>query len=324
MLVTGATGFLGGALARRLAAEGAHVRALARRPGRDAYIRDVPGITIAPGDITQPLGLVEPMTGCDYVFHVAVSFGSADSQWAVNVEGTAHVARAAAAARVKRLVHVSSIASYGYSRTGDIHETDVLTPGRGDPYSQTKATSELMLRRVASETGLDYAIIRPGMIYGPRSGQWTALPFRIASIDPVIFIGNGSGSAQPIHVDDVVDLMVLLASHPAATQQAFNCTPDPSPTWREWLLLYAQLAGHQNWFGVPPALVNTSAGFVSSLAPQRSAAKDAAVVVRRLQSEMTFTMDKARDLLGWQPQVTLADGVVGCADWLRQEGLLNS
>jgi nucleoside-diphosphate-sugar epimerase len=250
VLVTGATGFLGGWLVNRLSADGVPVRALARRPDRDRYIKDLPHVEIVQGDITDGARMQEVIQRCSVVYHVAAALGgNIDHQRRVNVGGTRTVAEAAASVGVRRIVHVSTIAVYGYRNRADVTEDTPFDPGH-DPYNITKAEAETALREVCAAHGLEYTIIRPGMIYGPRSNTWTRIMFRLARRKPTIFIGDGSGSAYPIHVDDVVDLMTVLASHDATPGEAFNCTPDPSPTWRDFLGAYSRLAGHDAVAGV--------------------------------------------------------------------------
>ena len=251
MLVTGATGFLGGALAVRLASEGARVRALARRPERGAFLRSIGGVEIVQGDITDAGQLRHAFEGSDYVFHVAASTGGAiQKQYRNNVLGTRSVAEAAMQAGVKRLVHVSTIAVYGYQQLGDVTEDTPHNPG-DDPYNITKSQGEHALREVADAHSLPFSIIRPGMIYGPRSNMWTKTLFKLAKRRPTPWVGSGSGSTFPIYIDDVIDMMITLATHPAAVGEAFHCTPDPSPTWREFLGAYSRLAGHQRWLAIP-------------------------------------------------------------------------
>ncbi|MGB1288313.1 MAG: NAD-dependent epimerase/dehydratase family protein, partial [Aggregatilineales bacterium] len=173
VFITGATGFLGGALALRLAAEGAIVKALARRPNRDKYLRDVPGIEIVMGDITDAARMRELTQDCDIVFHVAAALnGKLDFQRRVNVDGTRNVAIAAAQANIERFVYVSTIAVYGYSVTGIIDEDTPQYPGNV-PYNRSKSEAETALLKVVSDNNLPYSIIRPGMIYGARSAMWT-------------------------------------------------------------------------------------------------------------------------------------------------------
>ncbi|MBN2306116.1 MAG: NAD(P)H-binding protein, partial [Anaerolineae bacterium] len=132
ILITGATGFLGGVVVRRAAAEGAQIRALARSPEKAAPLRDLPGVEIVPGDITDADRMREVMPGCDVVIHcAAATSGPPDLQQRANVEGTRNVAAAAGAAGVRRLVHVSSIAVYGFRRQDNVITEDMPPqPGR--------------------------------------------------------------------------------------------------------------------------------------------------------------------------------------------------
>ncbi len=323
VLVTGATGFIGGALTRRLAGEGAQVRALARRPEGAHFLRDRDGVEIVQGDITDENRMRDAIQGCEIVFHTAaVASGTLKTQRQVNVEGTRHVMQAAAEAGVERVVHVSSAGAYGFRQRGDITEAMPLEPGHA-AYGISKTEAEAVVRTVAREQGLDYSIIRPGMPYGPGSRVWTAGMFRIARRKPTVFIGDGSGSILAIHIDDVVDLMTVLAVHPAAVSETFNCTPDPAPTWREFLGAYAALAGHDRWLAIPITPLRIVARLVALLAPSYTRFKDLPLVIEFVTSYRRYCMDKARELLGWQPQIGLSDGIQSCVPYLREEGLLD-
>ncbi|RMG75613.1 MAG: NAD-dependent epimerase/dehydratase family protein [Chloroflexi bacterium] len=320
VLVTGATGFLGSALVKRLSIEGGKkIKALVRRPERAKFIHDLDGVELVFGDITNAAHIQNVMPGCDVVFHVAAALGgNLTHQYAVNVQGTRHLVEAAVRAGVKRFVHVSTISVYGYRNRTDVTESTPYDPG-ADPYHITKVMAEKTLIDYAAD--MPYTIIRPGMIYGPRSQMWTKTMFKLVR-KRVFFIGDGSGSAYPIYVDDVVDLMLTLAHHPAAIGEAFNCTPDPSPTWREFLSGYAQLAGHDRWISLPPVMFRAFALIVSALAPKNSQAKDLNDLIPFLTNYITYKMDKARDLLGWQPKVTLNEGIQNCVPYLKEKGLL--
>ena len=318
IFVTGGTGFLGGALVRRLSDDGYRVRVLARNPARAGYVRDLPGVEIIPGEMTEARSVISALRGCDRVFHVAAATnGSLAHQRHTNIEGTRCVVAAAAAQGIQRFVHVSTVAVYGYSRQGIISEADPMTPG-DEPYSTTKAEAERVVQQIADANRMPYSIIRPAMIYGPRSGMWTEKVFRLASLRPTPWIGDGSGSAYPIYVDDVVDLMCVLAAHSAAVGETFNCAPDPSPTWRDYLGGYARLKGHQAWLGIPFGLVYPVARLIAALAPSQTELKEAAHVINMLRQSKTYSMAKARDRLGWSPQVALADGIARSATWLHE------
>lgn len=322
VFVTGATGFLGGALMTRLTIEGAQVRALARNPEKAKRIENLPGVEIVPGDITNIEQVQNAISGCEIAFHVAASTGgSLELQRQMNTVGTHNVATAAAATGVMRLVHVSTVSVYGYRQSGDVTEATPANPGH-DPYNITKAEAEHELRSIAEAQRMPYSIIRPGQIYGPRSGMWTGTLFKVARIRPTPWLGDGSGSVFPVYVDDVVDLMMLLAVHPDAIGQTFNCTPDPSPTWREFLGAYSKLAGHQSWLAFPYGLIYPFAAIISSLARPHTQLKEAANFLRLSQTNLTYKMTRAREVLGWEAKVSLQEGARRCEPWLREKGLL--
>lgn len=324
-LVTGATGFLGSALTRRLAAEGVQVRAMARAAEKAMFLRNVENVKIAKGDVTDAERMLKLAQGCNYVFHVAVSYGNWEQQHAVNVEGTRNVMQAAAEAKADHFLFVSTIAAYGYSRTGSITEMDALMPVQGEPYNISKIQAETIVREIGAQTRLAYNIIRPGMIYGPGSGQWTANMFTMAKRKPIIWIGDGSGSTFPIHVDDVVDLMLILVQHPSANREVFNCVhPDPV-TWREFLMAYANLIEGEKarWLGIPAGIVSGLASLAAALAPASSRVKAAPEALQAvLRKNTTIDMTKARDQLGWQPKIDLQTGIESCVPYLREKGLL--
>jgi nucleoside-diphosphate-sugar epimerase len=320
VLVTGAAGFLGGALVARLSERGAPIRALARSPERAGYIRDRAGVDVVAGDILDVERMRQISAGCDALFHVAAALdGSLDHQRRVNVEGTRAVMQAAVDAGVRRVVHVSTVAVYGYGVRGDVTEDRAPEPG-SDPYNLSKAEAEAVVKSFRDR--VETVIVRPGAIYGPRSGFWTGVWFRLGRRRPTIFIGDGRGNAPVIYVDDVVDLLLRAADHPAAAGKVFNCAPDPAPTWRDFLQGYSRLAGHDRWLGLPPALVDPAAWIASVTARPYTPRKEALALVRYARRRVTYKTGHARDLLGWQPQISLDEGIRRCEPWLREKGLL--
>lgn len=321
VLVTGATGFLGGAIALRLANDGVKVKALARRPEKGQFLQHS-NIEIVQGDVTDAGQMRKAVENCSVVFHVAAALGgSLVKQRKANVDGTRRVMLAAASANVERVVHVSSIAVYGYSARGDISEDKPQKPG-AVPYNLSKAEAENVVREVGAEYNLPYSIIRPGMIYGPRSNGWTTSMFKLGKRKPTPWLGDGRGAAHPIYVDDVVDLTILLATHPAAVNEAFNCSPDPAPNWREFIGSYSRLAGHQSWLGIPPLLVYPFAPLIDLIMTLRGEPQDLWTLIGFLQSQKTYKVTKAKTLLGWEPKIDLPTGIERSAVWLREIGLL--
>lgn len=321
VFVTGATGFLGGHLVRHLSEQGATVRALARREGRDQYIRDLPNVEIVMADLNETQRLVEYTAGCDLVIHAAVSYGNLAEQRRVNVTGTRNIALAAVENAIGRFIHISSLAVYGFRHTADITETTTPQPAH-NAYTITKLEAENAVRAVHDEHGLPFTILRPGFIYGPRSSPWTDTVFRVAKLPVAVFIGRGRGSAHPIYVDDLCDLTLTAARHPAGANETFNATPDPAPTWREFIGAYQQIAGRRLYLGVPPFLLAPVAGMIAALAKPHTAGRDIPDLLRFVRQPITYRMDHARAILGWEAKTSLQEGVAACAPYLREKGLL--
>jgi nucleoside-diphosphate-sugar epimerase len=317
VLVTGATGFVGGALARRLLASGAQVRMLARSARKAAPLAAL-GAQVFEGDICDPAAVLAAAEGAQIVFHVAALMGGPlEQQRAVNVDGTRHVMQAAALVGARRVVHVSTIAVYGNLLPLRVAEDAPLGFG-ASPYAITKAAAEVMVRHA----GVPYSIARPAMIFGPGSHMWTANAFRLAKLRPTPFLGEGEQPAPAVYIDDLIDLLLLMAEHPAAENETFNAILDPAPTWREFIGAYSRLAGHDDWLALPPVLGRIMAGLTLLAAPRYSTARDFPDMIELVLGPSSFDAGKARRLLGWEATTTPAQGAQKSATWLREIALL--
>lgn len=280
-----------------------------------------PAAEIFPADVTDSASLEPALTGVDYVIHAAASMhGSFGEQMEVNAAGTATLGQACLAAGVKRLVHISSIAVYGFDLKGDITEDTPVAPS-GLDYSRSKAAAEEAVRG-AEARGLSISIVRPGGIFGPEAGLWTAGFFMRSRRKPVLFVGKGGGRMPVVFVADVVDLAYLVAEHPAADGEAFNCVIDPPPTIRQYHAAYSELVGHRSWLGLPMPLAKAAARLLTPFAKQGTYLKEAPLMLRFIDDYGRYRMDKAADLLGWRPGYDLARGVEASVPWLRRRGLL--
>jgi len=320
--ITGGTGFLGGHLIDRLLAAGHTVRALVRSPAKAAPLA-ARGVVLIVGELTDRAACAAAFMGCDVVFHGAAALnGDYPTQFMANVAGTHAVMHGAADATVRRVVHVSTIAVYAAPLTGILTEAAPRRPGQY-AYAVTKALAETEALTIAGQRGISLTIIRPGMIYGAGAGLWTKTLFQLACRPTVPFPLAGLGTAPPIHAADVVDLMLRLADHPAADREAFNCVSTPAPTWRDWLNAYAALCGHTpRWYSIPRPVMGALAGLTMAVSPLGSFGRELVDLLTFVQSDKTFSMDKARDQLGWGPRYDVTAGAALCADWLRAEGLL--
>lgn len=319
VLITGATGFIGGHLARRLHAEGAHVLALARSPAKAERLVQA-GIEVVPGDITDRARM-EAILAQDVrvVMHIAAWLGGKDHRLAepVNVIATRNLAEASAAAGVERFVFTSSIAVYGPIGNRHVDESTPLKPF-GDPYGDSKIHAEEALRAVAEQTGLPCAIVRPGMVYGPGSYGWTARIARWAKAGRIPLIDGGQGSAYPIYIDDLIDLLLLCAVHPNAVGETFNAVDDGPITFADFLGGHMRMIPTDRAIRLPcwltKALAAVSGPFIRDFRMT--------YIVAQLCGRGSISNRKAKDRLGWHPRVPLDEGLRRSEAWLRAEGIL--
>ncbi|HRE49561.1 MAG TPA: NAD-dependent epimerase/dehydratase family protein [Aggregatilineales bacterium] len=317
-LVTGANGFLGSVLVRRLRREGISVRALCRDPHKGDHLAAL-GAEVIRGDIQLPATLETPMRGCDVVFHAAAVHSSAATSYNVNVIGTQNVVTAARTAKVGRLVHVSSVAVYGYHIAGDVTEETPMRPSPNDYYTQSKALGEQVLWHEARRGGLPTVSIRPAFIYGEGSAFWSRGLYRLVATRRAPMVNQGRGNAHPIFVEDVVDLLITSATHPNAPGNAFNAAPDPAPTWADYLGHYARIAGKDTskaYVNLPPAAALLAA-LIGGITRLRGVPTDAAGMLHYIGTRATYRMTHAAERLGWRPRYSLVEGMAAQETWLR-------
>jgi dihydroflavonol-4-reductase len=212
--LTGGTGYLGGALARRLAAEGHELRALVR-PASDASALAALGAATFPGDLTDRSSLREGMSGADWVIHAAALVtldGSSEELARVNVEGSENVASLASKLGVGRLLSVSSVAAFGGSPADGraVGEEAPLQLPFPSAYSATKHAGQERIRRWAGE-GLPVNTVYPTLIYGPpgkRQGTNALLRAFLRGRFPAV-VGADRRTSW-VFIDDVVEAIVRI------------------------------------------------------------------------------------------------------------------
>jgi nucleoside-diphosphate-sugar epimerase len=222
--VTGASGFIGEALVLHLLARGRRVRALYRAPSGPSAALAQHGCSLVPGDLDDDRALASLVDGADEVYHCAATMAKSDAALShrVNVLGTEHVARAALAAGVRRLVYVSSTSVHAASRRDDNTYPETFEPEhveRLNHYSRTKYEGERAVRRLAEAEGLRFTIIRPTNVYGLRSRPWFTQWEHLLRRVPVAF---GDVPIDLVYVKDVVMALEEAASSPAAENEVFN------------------------------------------------------------------------------------------------------
>jgi nucleoside-diphosphate-sugar epimerase len=303
VLVTGATGFIGGHLAQRLVAGGHAVRCLVRATS-DTSLLDELGVETVVGDLADAGSLAGIADGCEGVMHCAALV----SDWAttaeivaINVQGTRNLL--AAASSVPRFVHFS---------TTDVHR------GR-NWYARSKRAAEAEVRRTPNAV-----ILRPATVYGPRSTEVIGEIARAIRAGNMVLIDRGRAIAGLCYVDNLVDAALLALRHDAAPGQDFDITDGLDVTWRRLTDdLAAGLGAARVRWSLPYGLAN-GIGFAlehgyrvlrrtTGLTTRPLLSRQAVYVLGRDQD---FDNGKARALLGWEPRVGYADGLRATLEWL--------
>lgn len=316
VFITGANGFIARSLAARLRELGAHVS------GVDVVASPTDGVVV--GSTVDPQPWAERLTDVDVVIHTAAIVSNAaplDTAWEVNVLGTQRVLRAAIAAGVTRFVHVSSIAAYGFDFADGVDETDPVRVS-GYSYVDTKVNSEHVVLAAEAAGEIATTIIRPGDVWGPASRPWTIIPLEMIAKGRMVLPAHGRGVFSPVHVDNLVDGMMLAIASQQAIGQIFNVTDGYGISCSDYFGRLAAMAGRKvRTLPTPAALALTRAlGTIQSGVGMPS--ELTAATIGMLSRRGTYSVDKARTVLGYEPIVSLDDGMAGVEQWARTEGLI--
>lgn len=324
ILVTGATGFIGGRLATRLATEhGASVTGTGRDLEKAAHLR-AHGIALLQADIADRAAMASAVTDQDIVFHIAAYLGEEqDPELAqkYNVDATAELMRLSAAAGVGRVVYTSSVAAYGPNVANHPHVVEGKTPidtEQPEAYGRSKAVSEGVALALAESLPLALVIVRPGMVYGPGSYGWSVSMLKLVQSGTPVLFGEADGLTMPIYIDNLVDLLIAAAVTPAAAGEVFNGV-DEGVSYRDWFGHYGRMAGKR------PRRVPLPLAYVLAHAAQRFKLP-IPLSPARLQfitMKSTFSMEKAERVLGFLPKITLDEGMAHTETWLRAQGYLD-
>jgi nucleoside-diphosphate-sugar epimerase len=320
ILLTGGNGLLGRHLVAALQGRGDEVRVLAL-PAEDCSWLESRGVAVHRGDIREADTLLAPMRGAEGVFHLAALMGvwrRSEEYHDVNVTGTLNVCRAAMGAEIQRLVHVSSSIVYGLALGHPADEDCPLSPFP-DPYPVTKAEGDRLVQRMIADDGLPAVIVRPDQFFGPGDRvHFARLADRLRA-GRAIIIGSGENELPLVYVSDVVQGLLLGLDSDGAVGRAYNITDDRRLSQKAFLTSIAREIGAD-----PPRLHIPyrglyAAGYAGELLARASGGRLRPPTTRFgvafLGTESKTIIHRAREELGYVPQVALTDGVHRTAQW---------
>ncbi|MCO4743379.1 MAG: NAD-dependent epimerase/dehydratase family protein [Proteobacteria bacterium] len=315
--VTGATGFVGGALAERLIADGAQVVLAGRR-----VAERVPQLVSAGGipidfDLTDPTSFGQMLEGVEVLFHVAAWVDTTSESLAepLNVHAVEAIVKAAATAGVTRVVHVSTVAVYDLTARQEYDETLPICIDQPDVYGSTKARGEELAFATALASGVELTAIRPAMVYGPGSPGWTVGMYKLVSSGTPCIFGAGDGLCYPLYIDNLIDALVAAGTAEGVNGEAIHLA-DGSATWRAWFEHFGQMCGRQP--RSLPMPVARLVAFAAEKLPLGLPLNRMRLAIT--QNRLRFDTTKAERLLGWTPAVDLEEGMRRSEAWLRSIG----
>lgn len=310
-LVTGAAGFIGGALVQRLVSEGHQVRGIVHHTQPTFFHTNVEYFT---GDIIDKEFLTPMLDKVDVVFHCAAlvkDYGLKEKFYQINIEGTKNLVTACEGCLLKRFVFLSHIRYESESR-------DAF-------YRVTKKEAEKYLLEKHAQTQFPLVIIRPGNVYGPGATTWVLRPLQAIQKNRIALIDNGKGIFIHTYIDNLIDALLTAAEQPRAIGEIIEVTDgENTTTWGEYLNALAQMA-HK-----PPIQRNLSkktAIFTSKLMMIlykifRIEPWVTPMAVQVLTNHHIISIEKAKDILGYTPKIDFKNGLKHVEQWLKTNGYI--
>ena len=317
ILVTGGKGFLGSHIVNRLVSQGADVRVFARptsvatQPAQGDY-------ELVQGDIRDYAAVERAVCGADAVIHLVSNFrkggSDKDDAYAVNVEGSQNVLKAAHKHNVRRVVHCSTIGVHGTVLEVPANEQTSFNPT--DLYQETKLVAERLVWKFYEKTGLPITVIRPISMIGPYDKRMLKL-FRGIKKGRFLIFGRGEAFFQPSHVDDVVDGFLLALNDEKAVGEAFIMGGEEYVPLHELVdKIAAQLQVSSPKLRIPLAPMLMAASMCEKVcAPLHI---EPPLHRRRMsffQNNRAFSVQKAKQKLGYRPRYSLDEAIGATIRW---------
>lgn len=316
IFVTGATGFIGAHFVECALQAGHSVVGLYRSdsPKQKAIadrLREL-GAVLHRGDVLNPQSFASAMQGSDCVCHFAAAFRESDADETfferMNVEGTRNVLEAAAAARVRRFVHCSTAGIHGQRAKHLIDERTPVSPWNS--YERSKVASEAQVRQYSHAKGMEYVILRPTAVYGPRDERLVKL-FRSVAKGRFPLFGRGEGRRHMVYVTDLAEAFLRACTVPQAANQALIIAGPEAVPLRELLGTLAKVANRRT-FGprLPLKPMLWLAGVTEDVCGKLKVKPP--IYRRRMDfylNDAVFSSSRAQSVLGWKPKVSLQEGL---------------
>jgi 2-alkyl-3-oxoalkanoate reductase len=323
VLVTGASGFLGGHVVERLSARGDQVRALVRKTSNRAHLERLPNVELFEGSVEQVDRVREAVDGVDAIVHSAglIKARSTDEFFAINVGGTSNLVEAARGRGLRRFVFVSSLEACGPSADGRPVSADQEDPVTA--YGRSKLAAEKVV--LSAKDDLSVVILRPGAIYGPRDGEILEA-FKSIQRGLLPLVAGGEAKGMWIYATDCADACLRAIDAEIPSGRTYFVDDGCGPIAQKQFLADAERALGKRAFvraSLPvPVLMTVARGLEAF-----GRLANRPVMLTREKANMLLqhwvcSSEDTRRELGWQPKVPWPEGVGRAVKWYRDNGWL--
>ncbi|MDP3164634.1 MAG: SDR family oxidoreductase [Hydrogenophaga sp.] len=312
MLITGANGFVGRRVCRVAIDAGLRVRGAVRHS--DKAFEGVERVVVS--SLNDAADWTQALTGCQVVVHIAarvhvmteLASNPLDEFRRVNVQGTLHLAREAAASGVRRFVFVSSVKVNGESTSADHPFTAADPPAPQDPYGISKMEAEQGLHKIAAETGMEVVIVRPPLVYGPGvKANFASLMRAVQRGLPLPLASVTHNRRSFVALDNLVDLLITCIDHPAAANQTFLVSDGEDLSTADLMRRLGRAMGKPaRLFPIPPSLLQLGANLLGK-----------GDMAQRLLGNLQVDISHTRNTLHWAPPISVDEGLRRAAAGLK-------
>jgi predicted dehydrogenase/nucleoside-diphosphate-sugar epimerase len=325
-LVTGASGFVGTHIVRKLLSENIGVRALVRPNSIHAGRLKKASVEVVEGDLSDPDVIQEAARGIKMVYHAGADMSSSwKDQERATLEGTRNLIKASLNHGVKRFVHLSTLAVYELLEINNktIKENSPYQkyPKQMGPYAYFKIEAEKIVLGAFKKDGLGVSIVRPGMIIGPLGGVFFPhFGYRLGDTK-FLLIGKGDVPLPFTYVENTVEGIFKASIEKKAIGQIYNLIDDGQITARKYLERFIKVTGVDGKIISLPYFIPYSATaayeFVSSLGLLKKGITSRAQLKWK-QAPVLFDSQKAREELGWKEKMSIEEGLDKTFTWYRE------
>ncbi|MBN1121033.1 MAG: NAD-dependent epimerase/dehydratase family protein [Anaerolineae bacterium] len=322
-LVTGANGFVGSMLCKKLAARGDSVRGLTRTTSDLSLLEGV-DVERVIGSLSDPDSLRIATREIDVVYHVAAAvtdWGPLDYFREINVEGTRRLLDAAVENGVSRFVLVSSVAVHSYTGARNMTEESPQLPTTNG-YRLSKREAEALALDYHQRGDIEVAIVRPGDVYGPGDRVVLLQMADLLESGWMVMLGKGEALGAFAYVENLADGIVLAGTVPAAAGEAYVITDGIELSWGDYFdRLTAALDLPAPRLHIPPVLARIAAAVLESiygLLRIKARPPITRYLVEHLSHDVHFSIEKARRELGYEPAIPFDEAIARTADWYKR------